>query len=328
MTARFVLEESSWAGATAAVPEVLWNAIECLLERLDVARERGEEVVRHPDYYGTDLGDGVRLYSALFEPESCVQLDRDVGQRLALALDRVNEFDQSELVECDAGFVGEVRFAPGVVWAHARCSARRPVAVLLVPLDGVPLGPVSVTVAGATRDVVFVARESQHVAFFRSVIALENADETQFENLARSAFPALDWADDIWRGLGHFSRPYIEVRDELVSCLGGLSDQGAGCFREYRTADPRQLAQVLTVHVGAETSDENGFTKKHRPSRNDRTRRHRGSDKVFWWHVKLQPHVDRIYFLYEPQPVSGPLAARGRIVVGLFKAHGVMPSRR
>ena len=143
--------------------------------------------------------------------------------------------------------------------------------------------------------------------------------------LARSAFPALDWADGVWRGLGHFSRPYIEVRDELVRYLGGLSDHGAACFHEHR-ADPRRLSRVLSARVGSETSDENGRTKGHPPSRRDRTRRHRGIDKVFWWHVKLRPHVDRIHFLYEPPSVSAPWPEHGRIVVGLFKDHCILPN--
>ena len=73
MTPRFVLDESSWAAATGADMGVLSNAIEHLLERLDVARERNERVVRHADYYETDLGDGVKLYSALFETGCRVQ---------------------------------------------------------------------------------------------------------------------------------------------------------------------------------------------------------------------------------------------------------------
>ena len=69
MTARFVLDEWSWAAATGADAEVLSNAIHLLLERLDVARERNEGVVKHTDYYEATLGDGVQLYSALFEPD-------------------------------------------------------------------------------------------------------------------------------------------------------------------------------------------------------------------------------------------------------------------
>ena len=58
----------------------------------------------------------------------------------------------------------------------------------------------------------------------------------------------------------------------------------------------------------------------------DRTRRHRGIDKVFWWHVKLRPNVDRIHFRYEPQSASSPGLGEGQIVVGLFKDHCVLPN--
>lgn len=327
MIARFVLEESSWTGVTGAGPrDVLIDAIERLLERLDTARDRGEGVVMQADFYQTDLGDGVRLFSLLFEPGCPVRLDHDVSQRLQLALDRINSFDDSTLTEYDAAFDGDVRFAPGLVWAHASCQERHHVAVIPLPFDDAPVGRVPVTVADVTLEIFFVVTESQHVDFFRSVIALENADATTFERLAGSAFPTLDWADDVWSGLGHFSRPYIEIRDSLVQCLGGLSDNGAACFDECRAGDPRHLASVLSARVGAEVSDENGATKQHAPSRRDRTRRHRGINKVFWWHVKLQRHVDRIHFLCEPPSATGAARGETRIVVGLFKDHCVLPN--
>ena len=326
MTARFVLDEWAWAAAAGADAEVLSNAVHQLLDRLDVARERNEGVVKHEDYYETALGDGLRLFSALFERDCPLQFDRDLAERLRRALDQVLVFDDSRLVEYDAEFEGSVRFAPGVAWAHACCSERHQVAVLPLPLSGVPRGRVPVTVAGATIEIVFVTEESQHVHFFRSVIALENADEAMFERLARSAFPALEWADDVWHGLRRFSRPYIDVRDELVRYLGGLDDHGATCFHEHRAGDPRQLSRVLSAKVGTETSDENGATKRDPPSERDRTRRHRGTNKVFWWHVKLQPHVDRIHFLYEPPSMTSRLPEHGRIVVGLFKDHCILPN--
>ena len=145
------------------------------------------------------------------------------------------------------------------------------------------------------------------------------------KRLAGSAFPALAWADNVWRGLRRFSRPYIAVRDELVRYLGGLSDHGAACFAEF-AADPNTLADVLSARIGASTSDENGDTKRHPPSRRDRTRRHRGINKVFWWHVKLQPHVDRIHFRWEPPSAPRAEPREGLIVVGLFKHHCVLPN--
>ena len=119
---------------------------------------------------------------------------------------------------------------------------------------------------------------------------------------------------------------HIEVRDELARYLGGLSDHGAKCFHEHLAGDQSQLPNVLSARIGRVTSDENGHTKRYKPSERDRTRRHRETNKVFWWHVKLQRHVDRIYFLYEPPSVGAPLPEYGRIVVGLFKDHCILPN--
>lgn len=323
MRARFVLDESSWVGAVGRRSAIaLSDGIERLVERLDVARERGEYVAKHRDYYLTELGDGVQLVSVLFEPDCPVELDHDLAFRLVLALDRADEFDDSGLVDYDVTFDGEARFAPGVSWAHACCREGRQVAVLPLPRDERRVGRVPVTVAGDTLDVCFVAGESDHVGFFRSVIGLENADEEQFKGLASSAFPALDWVEGVWRGLGKLSRPYIAVRDELVRCLGGLSDYGAVCFRDLGAGDPRELAGVLSAKVGAEVSDENGATKRNADARRDRTRHHRGVERVFWWHVKLRPHVDRIHFLYEAGSSDD---SQGQIVVGLFRDHCMLP---
>ena len=326
MRARFVLDESSWDGATKdSQPGVLSNAIERLLERLDVARVRGERVVKHADFYWTDLGGGLQLFSLLFVRDCPIHLDPDLASQLSMALDRAEDFDDSTLVAYEATTDAEVRFAPGLVWAHTSCRDGHQVAVLPLCLGRVPAGRVPVTVADSTLEIYFVTRESQHVNFFRSVISLEKANEAMFQCLATSAFPALAWADKVWRGLGAFSRPYIEVRDELVRCLGGLSDHGALCFFQHQ-ADPRELARVLSARIGVPISDENGATKRYPPSRRDRTRFHRGRKKVFWWHIKLRPNVDRIHFLYESPEASVDGSEKGQIIVGLFKDHCVLMS--
>ena len=45
---------------------------------------------------------------------------------------------------------------------------------------------------------------------------------------------------------------------------------------------------------------------------------------MFWWHVKLQPHIGRVYFLYEPAPEISLLPENGRIIIGLFKDHCII----
>ena len=233
-----------------------------------------------PDYKGAIAEAPPRFtYSFLFDWTCPIRrdhdIDHDVVSQLMQFVDRADDFDDSELTGYDAEFNGESQFAPAVVWAHTSSRDGHRIAVLPLPLGDAPTGRVPVTVGDTTLTIFFVAGESEHVAFFRSVVALENADEAKFQRLAKSAFPALGWADNVWRGLTHFDRPYIEVRDELVHCLGGLNDHGAACFHEFQP-DPRRLAQVLSARTGKATSDENGRTKRHSPSRRDRTRRHGG----------------------------------------------------
>ena len=184
MKTRFVLDESSWEGVARAKPlGVLSSAIERLVERLDAARVRREGVVKHPAFYETDLGAGVQLGS-LIERDCPVQLDRDLALQMFLALDQANEFDDFGLSDYDVVIDGRVRFAPGVAWAHTSGREGCHVAVFPLPLGvDVPVGRVSVTVVDATVEIFFVAEESQHVGFFRSVITLENANEAMFERL-------------------------------------------------------------------------------------------------------------------------------------------------
>ena len=138
--------------------------------------------------------------------------------------------------------------------------------------------------------------------------------------------PELEWADDIWKGLRDFSRPYTAVRSDLVKGLGGLGDHGAACVHEHHLGgDLSTLPNALSVKVHFKFSDENGRTKKHPQSRQDRTRSHCGTSKVFWWHAKLEPNVDRIHFLYEPPSADSTPIDQGQIVVGLFKKRCILP---
>ncbi len=325
MTIRFVLDESSWFKACDTSAELLSDAIHRLLDRIDTARERNERVVKHSDYRDSDLGNGEKLYSALFPGDCAVNFERDTAERLRIALDRIEDLNDSCLKDYDVVLRDGTRCAPGVAFAHACCMQQMQVAVLPLPLDGVYRERVPVSVTDTVVEVAFVTDEAEHTAFFRSVIKLENADTQKFQSLAVSAFPALEWADDVWNGLKRFSRPYADVRDELSRCLGGLNDFGALCFSEFQVGSLQGLPVALSAKVGAQISDENGRTKRHKPSAADRTRRHRGKNKVFWWHIKLQPHVDRIHFLYEPPAADGSELERGLIVVGLFTDHCVLP---
>jgi hypothetical protein len=315
VTVRFVIDESSWMNATEhtdAVPE----AVDALLERLDVARERQEHVAKHPYIYEVEIGGGRQLYSVLFDPECPLPLEHDIVALLQLALDRSGTLDDSGLSSYDVIIAGSPRFAPAVAWAHAQHGQGRGVAVLPLPLDHSPQGECEVVVDGVAHRLHFVTTEQEHRAFFRDVIQVEDADEEGLRALAASAFPTLGWADEVWRELGDFSKPYRDLRDVLVVHLGVLDDHGAKLFATLQRTSPAEIGPRLDA-LGARASDENGRTKQYKEAEKDRTRRYQGRDHVFWWHTKLERFENRIYFLHIP----GDPPPHGRIVIGIFNKH-------
>lgn len=319
MTVRFVLDESSWQ-TTSTCADLLPAAVEALVHRMEIAAERAELVSRHSGFYETDLGHALKLFSVLFELDCPLKLDRDLGERLRLALDRTGSFDDAELSSYDAFFAGSLRLAPGVAWAHARHGQRHAVAVLPLQLDFGVRGQLAVSVEGTIWQLHFVTSDEEHLEFFRNVFKIETTPSSSFEEVARSAFPELSWADDVWSGLNDFSKPYRDIRADLVDHLSVLNDHAATLFSELLAASADEIGKRLKA-LGAEASDENGETKKYAPSRRDHTRRFEGVEITFWWHTKIQPHVDRIYFTYQSRGVR----SGGRIVVGIFKDHCDLP---
>lgn len=319
MSVRFVIDESSWMNATEHA-EGLSHAVDRLLERLDVARERREQVVKHPYIYEVEVGGGHLLYSMLFDPDYASPLERDLAMLLQLALDRSTTLDDSELSSYEATIAGSSRLAPAVAWAHEQRGQGRAVGVLPLPLDQGLQGERAVSVDGVTHRLHFVTTEEEHRAFFRDAIEVEDAGEGHFQALAGSAFPTLGWADGVWRGLGDFSKPYRDLRGVLVVHLGVLDDHGAELFATWQSTDAGQIGKYLDAH-GAEASDENGRAKQNKAAEKDRTRRYGGRDRVFWWHTKIRPYVDRIHFLHVPHDPP----PHGHIVVGIFKKHCFLP---
>lgn len=78
MSVRFVLDESSWRLAWER-RDRLAEAVDSLTARVETASDRSEIVARHADLYEADLGGGIQLYAALFEPDCPLQLERDLA---------------------------------------------------------------------------------------------------------------------------------------------------------------------------------------------------------------------------------------------------------
>jgi hypothetical protein len=321
VTARFALEESSWQ--RLRTPDDLHALLNGLVERLEAAQEREEGVAKHSDFYTTQVGSGPALFSALFEPDCPLLIERDLGERFRLQLDRAATFDDSELASYDATFCGTARLAPGAAWAHSRRGVSQAVAVLPLASEPELRGPLAVTVGGVERQVHFVTNEVEHRAFFRAAIVVEGGGHEELKFLAGSAFPDLEWLPTVWQELKvHKGSFFHENLPTTLTHLGALNDHGARIFHENPGGED---AAIHLGSLGVVASSENGKARKYKPSIDDRTRPYQGKACVFWWHTKIRYNDGRIHFLHVPAKAPESPSDHGRIVIGIMKNHCTLP---
>jgi hypothetical protein len=308
---RFVVDDAPWAPASVA-PEELERALDALSDRLLLAHERGESAAIYDDLWEAKLVGEISLHQLLFEPGGPLGSARDVRQRLSRQLDQLSgRIEVMELPALDAKVQDSVLFSPSAVYAWARAGERVACACLTPPTSG-RHGELPAEVSGEAHPVHYVDTEAAHVGFFRAAIALENADEDRFAELAPSAFPELDFAEGVWRGLRDLSRPFRDLREELIHHLGVLNDHGARIFALKRN----ELIEAEFGSVGVLLSPENIATLNDSVARRARLREHRGETLLFDWHLKLERHQDRIHV----HPGKD-----GRVVVGIIHRHLPLP---
>lgn len=323
MTVRFVLDESSWGSAEGS-GVALERSIRSLVERLEIASERREPVCRHDSFYEAGAGNGFAIFDLLFDPDKARQIERDLAERLRLALDRTAVFEENELAAFDAEFQGSVQLAPGVSWAHARVGQAHAVAVLPLPLDAARRGPLDVRVLGIGREVHFVTTEQEHLNFFRAAVAIEDMGHEELERIAASAFPDIEWLPGVWHELRIHRKCFFgSHRPTLVGHLAVLNDDAAKLFHSQPGGS--EVEAGLGAR-GVEASSENGKARSHSPSIADRTRSYDGQVLVFWWHTKIKRAEGRIHFLHVPKKPNSRRPDSGHIVIGIFKDHCVLPN--
>lgn len=312
--AHFVVDEAGWR-LEGIEPDEISTILHSFAARLDVIESRNEEAKTSREIYEFNVTTEYSVYQLLFE-NTPLMSDHDFKQRLQRSLDRLPYWDEDiDPPAYDVLVEGTEILAPSIAYAHEQTGAGTAVACLPLSSAG-RRGPVSVKVSEAELSIHFVTDEHEHRSFFRNAVEIEDVDRHRFEALASSAFPDLVWADNIWGGLNSFSKPFRDIRSDVVTHLAVLDDHGAQVFIQNLGQHPNQIGPRLSAS-GAEASDENGRTKANAEARRSRTRTYMGTEHVFWWHTKLQPHEDRIHFLFD--------SVANHIVIGIFTKHCYLP---
>ena len=311
--ASVVVDESSWVFFDVSLEKVV-AAICHFLATLKVCRERGEQVEMSATLFNAPL------VLELWNTSGRFPIEHDLRIRLRTALSRIPCWDEEVIpdmlpVQISGHAVGS---APSVSFAREVARTGRSVGCLVLPLEDWRRGKLYVVNFRGEpgENIWFIADEVTHVSFFRDAILL-NANPRTFEECAKSAFPSLGFADDVWSGLRDFSKPYTEIKIDLIRILGQLSDEGRRIFgwNDSRSVSEATNKDVESRFSGYALAPESKYHLDDARVTEARTRVFGGQRLVFSWHVKISPDRDRVH-IYEPIKSSN-----GCVVIGIFAKH-------
>ena len=317
---RFVIDSAEWRFDGQSASEVA-EAIERLLDRLDVAAERGEGAAYSGDLEANPVYKEYSLW-ALFVPEHEFELPRYVLERLSVALSRMARWDADDDwptlfdVETD----GTTSCRPDIAWAHSRARAGHHVACLTLR-DGA--GKTTVRVGGQSQDIWFINNERGHREFFRFAVRAECRKWADFGPLAPSAWPGIHHFDGVWDRVLDMSE-FRAWRDEVMRHLDILDEHGArafgtgacgfdGCTCKTgggRRHSDKQIQDALPLNISPEspTTMEKSLCVRQRTAD--------GPPRlVFEWHSKTRRYSGRLHV--HPPLVADP----HRILLGIVAEH-------
>jgi hypothetical protein len=329
---RFVLEEASWAWDGADRAGYV-ERIEQLLDRLDVARERGEGYATSRELLEQKIVGDFTLAALFWDSGSPLALEREVAERVNAVFGSIRYWsDDMEWPAIDVQVDGAKLSFSSAALAHARVAEGQ--ATACIPLPGRWRGPLEVIVDGHTERVHFVADSASHRAFFRDALDVERRGEAGLAALSEHAFPDLCFLPGVWDGVRHFQGGYSRVRDALHRLLAVLDDHGAWVYGDRtgrlspdEPAPPPAVEKPITDELimarfrgwGLVITPENIEVRNDGHYRRARERSLGGETLYCEWHYKLERHINRVH-IHPPRPVSG-----GRVVVAIFRDHLPLP---
>lgn len=330
---RFVLEESSWRWS-GSDPGSYAGRIDQLLERLDVARQRGEPFAASSELTRQQIFEDWTLVDLMWQKESPLGLPHEIREELAVVLGRMHWWDEGDEYPAvfDVEIDGQRYSSPGAALCCERVHSGRATACLALP--GGMSGPRGVHAGTVVAQVHFVTDERTHRAFFRDALDVERVDERRLQELAPHAFPAIWFLDGVWRGLRDFEGGYERARGNLHRLLATLDDYGAWAFTDTtgrlspQEAGPSagkeqpvtdKLIEQRFVGWGLRVAPEKPNVRADKLCREARERMLGGQARYCEWHFKLEANVNRVH-------IHGPLAeSENKIIVAIFADHLRLP---
>lgn len=264
-----------------------------------------------PMWDGVECLDSCELYRFL-TGEYPSTVSRDTRVLTHTLLDRCTTWN-TDIPDLDTTVTidgGEQAMALSVGYALAMWLAGFGIACLVFSRASYR-GFVPVTGAHGSHDVFFFEDPAELTTFWRILFTFERITEHEFFELAKTAFPDLIFHPAL--SFRNFEGAYLDLRDRVVTLLGGLNDYFCYEYREQKGLPFDIQAAMGRHHV--DLSPESPRTRGSAALMREREVTFDGQTFVCEWHAKLERHRNRIHFS-EPSD-----SLDGKIMICKFTSH-------
>lgn len=329
----YVVNGTEW-NFGAMLADEIQQTIEAFLAFVDDVAEAGERLAVGDDFQTRPMHGDLALWD-MFAEGSPAALPGELGREMSAWLGRVDYYpDDPDWPAGADDVVVSIDGAapinnPDVAWVHHKTRASIPAASVTLAAARVS----DTTTAQGTAPIHFVRDACSLKAFWREAIPLEGDNADSLRRHAASAYPDVLFVDGVLAGLDDLAGGYFAMRERVQKAFSILNDWGAWAFTwpppaikpneapppDQAARPANQLIEQRFRALGLEVAPENPNVGNDRVCREARETAQGGRTLYCHWHIKLEPHRNRIH-LHQPVPESGE-----RIVVGMIAEHLPLP---
>lgn len=328
----FIVNSADWRFDGVSV-EGTEKILEDFLEFVATSRDRNE-VVEIGDDFQVCLMRGQQSLWDMFDG-SATGLSGELRQEIAAWLGSAQYYADTQIwpqgaehTEVSIGEEGRVE-NPDVAWAHHCVRGGHTVACITLGQGGI----FATSTHAGNAQLHFVRDERDRKAFWRKRVEMERGDLTVLNQISRHAYPNIHFVDGVLYNLDRLSGGYLAVKSKVLQILSQLDDWGQWVFEcrppaispgeesldHPKVAPSNQLIEKRFAGLGILVSPE-----KPNVRLNGRCRRARevalGSTTLYCeWHVKIEPHRNRIHF---HKPIA---ESDNKLVVAIIHEHLPLP---
>jgi hypothetical protein len=327
----FIVDGSEWSFDGWTTDQIS-SSIEDILGLVDVSRERDETVWISDDFQSRPMRGEMSLWEFVVEDGIAPEIRQELAAWLGAAPDYFDGQDHPSGWDDTWDIaIGDDPPAENVdlAWVHHSVRGRKPTGCLSLVRSGCHR-----THSTEGEACVFWVRcEADRLQFWRDAIVLQGDDLDSLKTYSSHAYPDLYFHLGVLGNLAGLPGGYPALRTNVRSAFSTLNDDGCWAF----TASPPALSrnELPGPDLGAAPTNQNIETRfrglgliltpenpnvyADRNGRQDREIQIAQRTLYCGWHLKLEPHRNRIH-VHPPVPESG-----NRLIIAIISEHLYLP---